>query len=676
MPHVHVTGTERRFNVVVAVEEAGRWHMLLPFAGRKVARAAAVGEDRVVCLSDTGDLSLLDFRSGREIARRSLRLSGGANLLAASRSPIIVIHGTSTAFSDLDYPQSFHIVGATDLVPVVEGDAIRLPAEGAPGRLVLRDAVDTGSGDGRLIDLRIRGRLVEDSIGRLAFVGRHGAGYALFRMDGSDGAVAVTPIPDGALPWQWLSATGAFALAPHIGRPFAPGDFDVAGPGYAGFIDGYHGNKGTLELWATAPPRLVRLVETRAGLPRDFAVDVTWEPDETGFWVKFSGNARQVDFQRIGRDGGQSPAFSFERFRDKSYSVPQHVADVADPLAVAVRVYGDAVQIRRDWCRSAEPFRLIAEADDGFRKDVEPYPPEAMVKRFLAKSARPHVVPVRTFTTPDIDAALHGLAGDVGARLAELLQEDVLEIVFKVDGKAVTETAFFKRVAKARIATADSLRALLTAYLDAQPAAVEARNLFRQIWGPEGEGGLGPAMAALLALDPGAHDLFRIYLVRRDGEHETHSTDVIMRDYIAAAGWRDRAMIGFGIFFALVRQRDGREALAGGLLDEYGALQAAEAMIGADECADLVTAEIDRFVIDPGLDRGDRADLYGALQQSLETTDYGRQVLAILAAQGQPVTLRPREQRGLNPDVLDAVAQQDRAAEKPARSWWARLLGR
>jgi hypothetical protein len=37
----------------------------------------------------------------------------------------------------------------------------------------------------------------------------------------------------------------------------------------------------------------------------------------------------------------------------------------------------------------------------------------------------------------------------------------------------------------------------------------------------------------------------------------------------------------FGVYFALIRQRDGRLALAGGLLNEYGLLLAAEAILKA-----------------------------------------------------------------------------------------------
>lgn len=674
MPHIHVTGTERRFNVVVAVEDRGEWRMFLPFPAHRVRRAAPVGTDRFVCLSEAGDVRLIDHRSGADVARATVRLRGGENILVVERSGIIVLYDAKPYFSSLDAPHSIHILRADDLATIATGDAIRLSTDRSTGRFVGREAEPAEAGE--LVGLRIRGRIVEDTAGRLGFVGEIGARHALFRIDGADLSVSVTPIPEGAMPWQWFSPSGGHALAPHIGRPFAADDLDGAGAGQEAFLAGYHGNKGTLELWATAPPRLVRLIGTGAGLPHDFVGDVVWEPDETGFWAKFVGNSRRIGFQRVGLDGSLSPAFGFDRFRDKSYPVTQDIADVADPAEVEVRVFADSSFIQRAWCTEPLPFRLIGEQEDGFRPDTAPYPPEAAVTRFLARSARPHVVIVRDFSAPAVADGLRQLAGDIGERLGDLCQDDVLELSFKVGRRTLTETRFFGRLAADHVDVAAELRQLLLAYLRAQPAVVEAKQLFRQLWGPEGQGALGPAMQALLRLDPAAHDVFRTYLALRDGEHETHSTDVIMKDYVAATGWRDRAMIGFGIYFALIRQRDGREALFGGLLDEYGLVEAAAAMIGADEFAALIVAEIDRFVVVPGLDRGDGTDLYRALQPSLETSDYGLAVLAALPSAGGPVLARREAEQGVNPDFLAAVAVRDEETPKAARPWWARLFGR
>ena len=167
-------------------------------------------------------------------------------------------------------------------------------------------------------------------------------------------------------------------------------------------------------------------------------------------------------------------------------------------------------------------------------------------------------------------------------------------------------------------------------------------------------------MLALLRLDPRAHDVFRDYLARRDGEHETYSTDVIMKLYIQETGWRDRAMTSFGIYLALIRHWDGRMAVAGGLLDEYGLLRPAEGMLDADEFASLIVQEVDQFVANPGLDQGTKEDLYLALQPSLEMTEYGRQVLAVIASRSGMALIRSAEERGLNHAFLQALRTVER----------------
>ncbi|WP_244413372.1 hypothetical protein [Methylobacterium radiotolerans] len=185
-------------------------------------------------------------------------------------------------------------------------------------------------------------------------------------------------------------------------------------------------------------------------------------------------------------------------------------------------------------------------------------------------------------------------------------------MTFEVGGRAMTESAFFARIARERVAVVPALRALLTTYLAVQPGVVEARKLYRQIWGPEDDqGALAPAMQALLHLDPTAHDVYRDYLAQRDGEHEVYSTDVMMRTYIAEAGWRDRAMIRFGVYFALIQYRDGLITLSGGFLEEYGVLDAAEGLLEPVDFATLILEELDGFAARPDLDcRLGKDDLY------------------------------------------------------------------
>lgn len=641
MRRVHVTGTDRRGDTVAAVEDGGAWRLFLPFPEHMIEAAALLGSDRLLCLSDQAEICLIDWRADKEIARRRIPLLKlrRARLLVTADAGLIVIHSTQSELDPMQYPHSLHILRAADLEPIVEGDALQWLPGLTVGRILDRGAeTAAGTGSGQVADLQIMGKVIEDETGRLVLVardcGRGASRRGLCRIGRSDGAVHVAPVPDEAGgPWGWFSASGRYAVAPHTGVPLIHAvSWEEQESHREAAQQGAERNKGRLELWTTEPPRLAALIATGRGLPADWINDVVWEPDETAFWVKLSGFSRRIGFQRVGLDGSLSPVFSFQRFRDRNYPFLQDIADLADPQQVAVRVDFDMAYIQRDWCRSDLPFRLIPEEEDGFRKAASPHPTEAAVRRFLARSERRHVVAVRDFSEAAIADALGRLTRDIREGLADLLQNDVLEFSFKVGKRGMSETAFFAAVTRERIPVAAALRELLTTYLAVQPRVIEAKRMFRQIWGPEGQGALAPAMQALLHLDPDAHDVFRGYLAKRDGEHETHSTDVVMKRYVREAGWRDRAMIGFGVYFALIRHRDGRSALAGGLLDEYGLLQAAARMIDADDFATLVMQEIDCFVLDPGLDAGDKEELYEALQPSLAMTAHGRQALAIIAS--------------------------------------------
>jgi len=97
------------------------------------------------------------------------------------------------------------------------------------------------------------------------------------------------------------------------------------------------------------------------------------------------------------------------------------------------------------------------------------------------------VVVVHEFSEAAIDDALRRLTRDVSERLPDLLQKDVFELSFKVGKRTMTETAFFARLTQERIPVASALRELLTTYLTVQPRVVEAKRIFRQIWGPENQ---------------------------------------------------------------------------------------------------------------------------------------------------------------------------------------------
>jgi hypothetical protein len=274
--------------------------------------------------------------------------------------------------------------------------------------------------------------------------------------------------------------------------------------------------------------------------------------------------------------------------------------------------------------------------DDGFEPPSPFEPDKKLISRFMREQAVNRIA-LPDFSAAAVAEALRTLTRNIRERLADLIRKDVLETTFIVGGEAQDETEFFERIARERIPVAAELRDLLECYLAVQPRVLKAKRITEQIWGPDGQGALGPAMWALLRLDPARHDVFRKYLAQRDGEHEIHTTDVTMKDYVAAAGWRDEAMIRFGIYFALIRERDGRVS-SGGLLNEYGLIDAVADRLDPEAFARMLVEEIEGFSVALTWDDQSKGTLYQALENSLRSRGaFGARVLAAIAR------LRPME---------------------------------
>ncbi len=73
MPRLEITGTERRYNTVAAIEDNGAWQMVMPFPRASIRAAALVGDERLICLSEDGELCLIAWRSRRDVVRRRCR---------------------------------------------------------------------------------------------------------------------------------------------------------------------------------------------------------------------------------------------------------------------------------------------------------------------------------------------------------------------------------------------------------------------------------------------------------------------------------------------------------------------------------------------------------------------------------------------------------------------------
>ncbi|GJD40523.1 hypothetical protein [Methylobacterium bullatum] len=646
MPRVTLSGTHHRYNAVAAVEDGGTWRMFLPFPDGSIRDAAFVGPDRLVCLSADGEICLIDWRLDREITRQPAGTDRPRHIFVPADSGWIVLYDGKRPLDEERYLHSLQVRRATDLAVVADGNGLQWTAGQTVGLLA-------GGGEfvpdpGEPTALTIQDDVFRDPGGQLAFVGFEcgapGSRYGLYRLDPSTGTVRCEPLPDAAKPW-WFSPSGRYAVTPSSALP-AVHDGSAASPPHRDAVaDGRRRVSQALELWTTTPLGLARTIVARMTPEPPLAIrNVVWEPAETAFWVQYGHFwDKRAEFQRIGLDGSLSPVFHFERFHGTK--VLADIADVTHAEHVEIQALPDAVRIQRAWCASDLPVRSISQDEDGFRASVWSGPKEAAVRRFLARSSRRHVVIVEALSQAAVAEGLRRLTLDIRERLADLLQTDVLELSFVVGGRTMTESAFFARVSRDRIAVAPMLRELLTTYLDVHPSAVEAKGLYRQIWGPkESHGALAAAMQALLRLDPDAHDVFRGYLARRDGEHETYTTDVMMRTYIAETGWRDRAMIGFGIYFALIRHRDGLINLNGGFLEEYGLLDAVEPMMSPEDFAEAMLGELDRFAKIPDIDcRFGWNDLYLGLRDGLPDTAFGRRVVAALAVRRGDVIMAVRD---------------------------------
>ena len=269
------------------------------------------------------------------------------------------------------------------------------------------------------------------------------------------------------------------------------------------------------------PPELALLNDAKSFNYRIW--NVIWEPDESGYWIECQVNDGRhgVAFRRVGVNGSVSPLFRFQRHMAQEHVICKSI-DLDDPTQVAITADSDVVYIQRAWCNSTSSLRIISSDEDGYTKASPDRPSSAMVKRFLGKPIR-HVIAVGEFSETSVVEALRQLTDDIRDRLESLVRTDVFEVEFKVGQKTLNEIAFFKRVSREKLPVAVALRNLLTTYLAVQPAVLELKQIYRQIWGPEQIGALGSAMGALLKLDPHAHDVFRNYLAQRNGEYETYS---------------------------------------------------------------------------------------------------------------------------------------------------------
>ncbi len=384
---------------------------------------------------------------------------------------------------------------------------------------------------------------------------------------------------------------------------------------------------GTTELarWFDLPvSRSLRLLH-------DTVQQVYWEPEERAFWVQFHPSV----LRRVSLEGNLSPLISFARWSHEGdpYAGPWHGC-----RELGLEFLSDG-RLRfgspRDGFVCFDPAICMEQAGDihVFDEDEDGFEPPhdhgAAFDAFVNKATMVEQ-PVESFTAAGVEVALSSLTEQVETRLADLIWGEYLRVRFELDGEDLSEESFYQRIVEQDLPVGGALRKLILAYLD----GIEGGE-GKQPWseGEEGIAAFGHAVRALVLLDPGFLDVLRLYMTKRDGEHECFCGDVILPDFLKRYGWRDPAVLGFGVFFAINRIWGGRvpESL---IWNEYGLIDAASGMMKAEAFANLVLAELRRHDLDPqwnhqepktgyylstliaGLDQADR--YHKALRAALE----------------------------------------------------------
>ena len=169
-----------------------------------------------------------------------------------------------------------------------------------------------------------------------------------------------------------------------------------------------------------------------------------------------------------------------------------------------------------------------------------------------------------------------------------------LEFRYVVGDQNYEEAEFFQLLVDQWADVAQELRALLTTYLKKIGAGGEGGQPWKH--GGSGTPALGHAMRALVLLDPDALDVFRVFLAKRDGEHEGYCRDTILPDYVRTHGWRNRKALRFGIYFTFNMLWGGGGC---GPINGGGLMTAASCMVSPKEFVDLVTTEASALRLDP-----------------------------------------------------------------------------
>nr|WP_321444420.1 hypothetical protein [uncultured Cohaesibacter sp.] len=641
LPSVTILYHSQIYVVRVVPASSGPAQYFVPFIESRFVKALPVDEHRVFVASEDNQIALYDLRSRQVVTRKiapeeSKRLSSlfGADfsLVKLDADLILINYGKRGGLGiyrlkDLELVRDIAALcrgsdgewlltdyGTAVKARKVCSDSVRWITstsfvQTSEGFLITNDA--TGKGDDQFPLMHLSEDLSSVKV-QLA---------EALEAESYDPYQATNPL-------RWLSPSGKYALRPS----WDPKHFTAESEeGESGHPD-YTGNEALglcLELWVTDPAiklsrtfvalvppdkpnNLVALANpvrldlkvwaehTKSGtLPVSCHLDdptrvrhlfadfqkrissVLWDTEENGFWVQF-GNSQ---FRHILLQGDIGPLITCSELHEvRTSGCTQLKWYQANTISLGNRYVGfcdhdvnELLQLKKEFHSDVK----LKRGNDCYKKEA---------RRCIRETLRPHVR-ISSMNEADIRVALQSLARMIEHEFSDLLTAGLVKLRFKVGSRVRKEDGFFKQIVKEKmIGLVPELRNVVLTYCSSTPDNVQLdwmRN--------DEHGAFIPALKALLALDPTAQDVLRLYFCRYDAEHELGAEQLVFEPLLKTQRWKNKDIIRTGISLSIAKNIGGNGDW-NYYLHNRGLVSSALKLMDADELRKTAKEELEQHV--------------------------------------------------------------------------------
>ncbi len=224
--------------------------------------------------------------------------------------------------------------------------------------------------------------------------------------------------------------------------------------------------------------------------------------------------------------------------------------------------------------------------------------------------------PLAGLTEEAISAAFNDISTRFADGVSQFVAFNMLRLIFALENRKISEEELCGHLVDDRmLGVVAPLRRLLLTYLENIKGGWRDQPWY---FGDEGEAALCHLLRALMLLDgPHSYDIMRAYMLKRDGEHECFSGDVLYPEMLKLYRLSNEVDIRFGIFFVLNRIWGGRGP-AEFLWNTNGLLDIAPSIVSAERFADIILNELEAFRLAPTFGRSGSPHYLGTLIRALE----------------------------------------------------------